>query len=234
MQSSRERILAAAERVIAERGPNVPLRDIAAFAGQRNNSAVQYYFADRDGLVAEVLAFRLAPIEARRLELLEALEHEGRADDPVALVTALAAPMFEIPAREGATHYARFLEQVRAHPAVVALGSHGGAHNASVRIIVSRLARALHHVPPSLRAFRITALTTALFAILADRERALEAGRVDPSEDAIARADIVQMLVGALLAPAPAVSPAGRPGRAAAPRARKGSARRRGPRSRGA
>ncbi|MGH9136571.1 MAG: TetR/AcrR family transcriptional regulator, partial [Acidimicrobiales bacterium] len=31
----------AAERLIAERGVDVPLRDITAAAGQRNNSAIQ-------------------------------------------------------------------------------------------------------------------------------------------------------------------------------------------------
>jgi AcrR family transcriptional regulator len=212
--SSRERILAAAERVIAERGPGVPLREIAVAAGLRNNSAVQYYFEDRDGLVAAVVAFRLASLEARRLEMLAALEAEGRADDPAALVSALALPMFEIPFAEGATHYARFLEQVRAHPAVRELGTHRGEADASVRIITSRLARALTHVPPPLRAFRLTALTSALFAVLADRERALEAGAVDPASDALSRADVVQMLVGALLAPPPVAAPHRRGARA--------------------
>uniref|UniRef100_UPI0035C6F61D TetR family transcriptional regulator n=5 Tax=Nocardia seriolae TaxID=37332 RepID=UPI0035C6F61D len=50
---ARERIILAAEQLIAERGPAVPLRDIAAAAGQRNNSAIQYHFGSRDGLVRQ-------------------------------------------------------------------------------------------------------------------------------------------------------------------------------------
>lgn len=42
--ASRTALLDAGERLIAERGVDVPLRDIAAAAGQRNNSAVHYYF----------------------------------------------------------------------------------------------------------------------------------------------------------------------------------------------
>ena len=42
--------------MIAEHGIEVPLRDVAAAAGQRNNSAVQYHFGSREGLVAAVVA----------------------------------------------------------------------------------------------------------------------------------------------------------------------------------
>jgi AcrR family transcriptional regulator len=198
--TARERILVAAERVIAERGPAVPLREIALEAGQRNNSAVQYYFKDRDGLIAAVVEFRLASLESARLERLALLEAEGCADDLDELVAALAVPMFEITRKEGATHYARFLEQVREHPSIRELGPESCA---SVRIIVSRLERALLHLPPKLRALRLRALTTALFAWLADRERAIETGVLGARTEALARADVLQLLVALLVAPAP-------------------------------
>jgi AcrR family transcriptional regulator len=200
---SRERILIAAERVIAEHGSAAPLRDIAIAAGQRNNSAVQYYFTDRDGLIAAVVGFRLASLEARRFELLATIEAEGRADDPAELVAVLAQPMFEVPRRDGATHYARFLEQVRSHPAVRDLGTHQAEHYASVRIVLARLGRAVAHLPAPLRVMRVEAMTTTLFALLADHERALETGALEARNEALARADILQMLVAVLFAPAP-------------------------------
>ena len=47
---SRGELLDAAERLIAEHGFEVPLREIAVAAGQRNNSAVNYYFRTQQDL----------------------------------------------------------------------------------------------------------------------------------------------------------------------------------------
>jgi len=203
----RERILLSAERLIAEHGAAVPLRDIAVDAGQRNNSAVQYYFGDRDGLIAAVVEYRLAPIERRRLAMLGDLEVEGLANDPARLLDVLARPMFEMSRPRKASTYARFLEQVRAHPSLRAIGL-DETRAASLRIVIARLTRAISHLPTSLRTLRLATLTTTLFALLADRERALESGELDAAGDALACDDILRMLGAMLLAPVPATVPA--------------------------
>ena len=77
-QDGRERIIVAAERLIAERGIDVPLRDIAVAADQRNNSAVQYHFGSRDGDVAQRDVD--APLGDQAL---------GRGDDALATVGCL-------------------------------------------------------------------------------------------------------------------------------------------------
>ena len=59
---SKDALLDAAERLIAEHGFEVPLRDIAKAAGQRNNSAVNYHFRSRQDLVDAVVARRLLPM----------------------------------------------------------------------------------------------------------------------------------------------------------------------------
>src|SRR5699024_12317749 len=52
-------MLDIAEQMSAERGlDGVSMRDVASAAGQRNNSAVQYHFGSRDGLIVEVLRRR--------------------------------------------------------------------------------------------------------------------------------------------------------------------------------
>src|SRR4051794_40171550 len=66
----RQRLLLAAEVLIAERGAAVPLRDIAVAAGQRNNSAVNYHFGSRDGLIQFVVDERTGAMEQRRGRLL--------------------------------------------------------------------------------------------------------------------------------------------------------------------
>lgn len=196
---ARDRILLAAERLIAERGPEVPLRDIAIAAGQRNNSAVQYYFGSRDGLIDAVVEHRMPALEARRLELLADHEAIGDAHDPRVLVELLARPMLEARHRFGATHVNRFLDQVRNHPAV-----HDGARLAnesrrSVRLVLNRLDRALEAIPPRTRHRRIRWMSTALLSLLADHERAVEVGQVKATDGGHVD-DLLDALVGILTA----------------------------------
>ena len=194
---ARERIIVAAERLIAEHGPEVPLRDIAAAAGQRNNSAVQYHFGSRDGLIDAVAEHRIADLEQHRLELLTESEAAGEEHDVRALVSALVVPMLTIPYEHGATHYARFLEQVRTHAALAADSNLDRAGRAVVRLIIMRLDRALRDVPPAVRRRRLRVLPTVLFALLADRERAGDL----PSDDPDSAAELVDLIIGLLTAP---------------------------------
>lgn len=194
MASARERIIVAAERLIAEHGVDVPLRDIAAAAGQRNNSAVQYHFGSRDGLIDAVASYRIADLEQHRLLLLA----ESEAQDVRSLVSALVVPMLTVPYEHGATHYARFLEQVRTHPALAADTNLDRAGRAAVRLIIVRLDRALQDLPAAVRRRRLRVLPTVLFALLADRERALDDPQRDDQDSA---AELVDLIVGLLTAP---------------------------------
>ena len=196
---ARERIIVAAERLIAEHGVDVPLRDIASAAGQRNNSAVQYHFGSRDGLIDAVAEYRIADLEQHRLELLAESEEE----DVRSLVSALVVPMLTVPYEHGATHYARFLEQVRTHPALAADTNLDRAGRAAVRLIIVRLDRALREVPAAVRRRRLRVLPTVLFALLADRERALDSlNQVDQDS----AAELVDLIVGMLTAPVSATA----------------------------
>ncbi|MGV9413251.1 TetR family transcriptional regulator [Nocardia sp. NPDC003693] len=197
---ARERIILAAEQLIAERGQSVPLRDIAAAAGQRNNSAIQYHFGSRDGLIEAVVELRMGTLEVRRLELLAEQAGSGTEVGVHELLEALVIPMFELGERHGINHYARFLEQVHTHPAVTDASNLESEARTSVRVIMQRLDGALPELTPRLRVRRLRALSTALFALLADHERAVEAGRI-AAGDVNAWGEIVDMLAGALTAP---------------------------------
>ncbi|PKV81487.1 TetR family transcriptional regulator [Nocardia fluminea] len=198
---ARERIIVAAERLIAEHGRSVPLRDIAAAAGQRNNSAIQYHFGSRDGLIEAVVEFRLATLEVRRLELLAEQAGSHRPPGVHGLLEALVMPMFELGERHEIRHYARFLEQIHPHPAVSDAANLDNAGRTSVRVIMQGLDRELATLPPRLRVRRLRALTTMVFALLADHERAAEAGAARAT-DTRAWEEIIDMLAGALTAPA--------------------------------
>jgi AcrR family transcriptional regulator len=200
--TAKELLIDAAERLIAERGIDVSLNDIAAAAGQRNKSAVQYHFGSRDGLVRAVIEERLRPLEKRRLELLAQHEAAGRPDDVAELITILVAPMLDIPSSEGATHYARFLHTVRSHPALSDVDQLDPSDEPAVRIIVGKLSAALAHVPLATRQRRLHAMATAMFALLADDERRRNGAPMSRQRATAAAADIARMLAGLVTAPA--------------------------------
>ncbi|WP_109507030.1 TetR family transcriptional regulator [Nocardioides speluncae] len=198
---AREELLLAAERLVAERGISVSLREVAAAAGQRNNSAVAYHFGSKDDLVAAIVARRLEAIETERVVLLatDDLEPATAPEDRVRqLVRVLIRPMLTTPYAEGSTHYARFLEKVRDHPAVVEMPLTDDRWPA-IRTVTRRLDGALGDLPAAVRRRRLAALTSVMFALLADAERR---GEIGESAQPVTEAAVVDMLVGLLTAPA--------------------------------
>ncbi|CAJ1495345.1 TetR/AcrR family transcriptional regulator [[Mycobacterium] burgundiense] len=93
---ARNRLIAAGERLFAERGiDNVSLRELSRAAGARNVMALQHHFTDRDGLLQAILQKHQVRIEARRHQMLdECLEKSGDGGDPPlqALAAALVDP----------------------------------------------------------------------------------------------------------------------------------------------
>ncbi|MGH3644931.1 MAG: helix-turn-helix domain-containing protein [Mycobacterium sp.] len=190
---SKDALLDAAERLIAERGFEVPLRDIARAAGQRNNSAVNYHFRSRQDLLDAVVNRRLLPMEFERERMLGELS-EDEAGDVHALMRILVLPLLRLES----THYARFLQVVgprlRTEP-------HDSAETAWPRVL-----DALSHAGPvadrGIRRRRVAAVATAMFALAAQYERSAQdgwgddGGTGDPEE-------IVHMLAAMLTATSP-------------------------------
>ena len=199
LTGSRGLLLEAAERVMAERGLDVPLKDIALEAGQRNNSAVPYHFGSREGLIRAVIELRTAPQEARRVELLADLERTGGRADLGVLVGMLVRPACELPYAADATHYARFVEQVRNRPALADVEFAVDRWPAA-QIAASKLAQELGDLPLEVRRRRIETLIGVQFSMLADLERRWD-GAGSPAPSAAVVDDLVSMLVGMLSAP---------------------------------
>ncbi|GAC66840.1 TetR/AcrR family transcriptional regulator [Gordonia soli] len=195
----RERLLLAGERLMAERGPDAPLRDIAAAAGQRNNSAVHYHFGSREGLIVAIVERRQDAMDRARTAMLADLSTTGGGDDRLtALVEVLVAPMFTVPYEQGSTHYARFLDRVRMHPEVST--ARNLDHWPATRMLVSKLYDSLTHLSGRERAERLSATSSALFALIADHESRAAvspSGTPQPSQ-----ATITAMTVGMLGYPA--------------------------------
>ena len=158
-----------AERLIAERGMGVSLREIAAQAGQRNNSAVIYYFGNHDGLITATLHRRMAELDERRRVLLAALD--ARADYALEdVLRAMIEPALELPYRSGATHYARFVEQIRTHPVIASAVPRSESWPATMAL-VRRVSSCLPDHNRRDLSRRIGLMVTTMFALMADYER---------------------------------------------------------------
>jgi len=98
IRSTKDRILDAAEVLLGERGPGeTSLRDITAAAGV-NLAAVNYHFQSKEALFRAVIERRVAPMQQRRIELLEAAVREAGAGQPdlTRIIEAFILPPLEM------------------------------------------------------------------------------------------------------------------------------------------
>ena len=197
-------MIRAAERLFAERGVNgVSLREIGAAAGQRNNSAAQYHFGSKAGLLDAVFAARMSGIDARRRAMLDELEASGRHREIRALVETIVYPLVEaLDLQAGASWYARFLVQTIFTPGFRLFDAGRADVTQALQRVLQHLDRCCAHVPAPIRAHRIALGTTMVVHALADRERVLDAGSVPVLESAaLFAAELVDAVVGVLEAP---------------------------------
>jgi AcrR family transcriptional regulator len=170
--ATRERLVAAAEQLLAERGiAGVSLREINTAAGQRNSTALQYHFGDREGLVRAVLAKHSPAIERHRHELLDEYEAAGAHAGPDrlrALAGALVRPSAaKLTDPDGGRAYLRIMAQL------VSQASRAGRAAEDPKTSLNRWRRLAGEVLPELAvtrlhrrytAIRITAVELALRA----------------------------------------------------------------------
>jgi AcrR family transcriptional regulator len=91
--ATRKLIINAAETLFATRGvENTSLLEIAIAAGQKNRSALQYHFTNKEGLLDAVLDKHARGIAVARMAMLDELEQSG--DYTLyQLIEALVLPM---------------------------------------------------------------------------------------------------------------------------------------------
>lgn len=95
LSAPKQRLLDAAERLIAERGfEAVSVRDITG-AAEANVAAVNYHFGSREGLLSLVVAYRMGPVIKERLARLETVEKKwaGKAAPLEEILEAMLRPL---------------------------------------------------------------------------------------------------------------------------------------------
>ena len=87
----------AAEKLIAAKGiENVTIREIVVAAGQKNESALQYHFRNRQGLIDALRRERAAEVRKRRAAMLESLLRESPEPSLRQIADLMVRPMLEL------------------------------------------------------------------------------------------------------------------------------------------
>lgn len=146
--ATRDKIIAVAERLFAERGiEGVSLSDINKAAGQRNKNATHYHFGSKEGLLQAILDKHEPAISARRDELLDECEAKG---EPTLrdLVRVMLLPIAEkLSDPDGGREFVRFSAHVVVNHTMAALKQAEPTFNFGS---VHRLTEALQKVTPEL------------------------------------------------------------------------------------
>lgn len=206
---TRTRILDTAERLWGERGVEaVSLREIRIAAGQRNSSALQFHFTNRDGLLGALAQRHLPRVNAIQQELRAAAANAGWADGVAGPAAVLVLPPADYLHRGPSERaWVRISAELFARPQTrltdLADAAPPAAVDAGSRLL-DRLARDLD-ADADVALERLLSVLVATLHLCADRARLEDtppaaAGRPRLPFDRW-RANLLDMAVGALRAP---------------------------------
>ncbi|MEO8078789.1 MAG: TetR/AcrR family transcriptional regulator [Acidobacteriota bacterium] len=180
---TREQLLAAAERLFAERGlGGVSVRMIAAEAGV-NWSLVGYHFRGKDGLLAEVYRRHCTTLNRERLRQLGEARRAGLQLESV--IEAFVRPaLAEIQGRDGQTQFSRLRAMLAAEDAPLFAQVVADNFDQSSRTFVAALRQCLPelHADEILWRFHFMLGTIYYSASSPQRIKAFSRGRCDPGD----------------------------------------------------
>jgi AcrR family transcriptional regulator len=173
--TTREAILAAAERLFAEHGVYaVSNRQVSEAAGQGNNAAVGYHFGSKTDLVRAIERRHAGPIE----QLLEKMLSDiGDSTEMRDWVSCLVRPLIDhLAALGNPTWYARFAAQAMADPAYHKIVSKDALASPALVQVIEGISRCLPDLPTDVRMERSIMARNLLMHTCAEYERALAEG----------------------------------------------------------
>ncbi|WP_051049793.1 TetR/AcrR family transcriptional regulator [Nocardiopsis ganjiahuensis] len=205
--ATRETILSAAERLIAEHGvAGVSNRQIGQEAGQGNNTAVTYHFGSKAGLVRAIVRRHTEQIESVRQRMVLAADGSDQVRDWLA---CMVEPFAHHLAQLGVpSWYGRFSAQVLADPEFREAVSGEALNSPSLVRSGEELRRCLPDLPPEVRRERQDMARHLMVHMVAERERALaEDGQAPRESWQRSASGLVDALTGLWTAPVTAPGP---------------------------
>jgi AcrR family transcriptional regulator len=200
--STPQRLLAAAERLFAERGFNgVSIREIAAAAAV-NPASVGYYFRGKEGLLAEVYRRHCRPMNEERFRLLAAAEGRARPPAIADVLEAFIRPALRLTG-DATAPVTRLRAVLSAENSALLDQLVAENFDQSSARFIDALGECLPHLTREDIYWRFHFLLGAVYYTASGphRIRTLSQGRCDPSDaDAVIR-ELVPFLVAGLSAP---------------------------------
>jgi AcrR family transcriptional regulator len=200
--STRERILDAAEGLIAERGVgNVSVRDITGAAGV-NTAAINYHFGSKDGLLEALIDRTADRFGDRRTELLHAIPEDGLTLRDVVRALVVATAELAADTEHGGRRALRCKQRLHADPdATNLLQEH---YEPYTKEYLRLLERVTSHLPEHVRSLRFALARDAVDnAFLSENYRdwiSRRAGHT-PSHDEYVE-EVIDFLTAGFAAPA--------------------------------
>ncbi len=175
--ATKEQLILTAERLFAVHGIDaVSLRQISVEAGNANNSAVQYHFGSKEGLVRAIFEYRIPHLTRRRRLLVAEATSRGAEDDLRTCVECYLLPVVE-EAEADDGYYLMFLAQLQRYgigetpfdrlPEMLRATTSG---------FVRRVVGLLVDLPEPLRTTRVFGAMTICLHASADRQRSRRNG----------------------------------------------------------
>jgi AcrR family transcriptional regulator len=203
---TKAKLLTTAERLFALEGIGaVSTRRISKEAGQRNNSALHYHFGDKENLIDAIIAARMAVVNARREEMLQALEQGKKTNVLREVLRALVQPLAE--QLEQDNYYAAFLDQFYSYTRIDSLLEATVPHVSGMQRAAKYLAPHLKALPKAIVAARVDLLSGQIVHHIADWDRQRRRGEALPPL-ALLVENLVDVLSAGLLAPVSATTAA--------------------------
>ena len=205
LDSTKDRILAAAEELFARTGvARTSLRAITALA-RVNLAAVNYHFGSKDGLVEEVYRRRLEPLNRARLANLDRLEARARPPSLESILRAFMAPVARLardPAQGGPT-VMRLLGQTHAEAEAPFKAWFAGEYRRVLERYHAALCKALPELPPDDVRWRLQFLVGALTYPVAERQlvELVSGEAIDPDDVSVVVERLLPFVAAGFRAP---------------------------------
>ena len=199
--SNKEYLLDVAEGLFVARGvDDVSLRAIGREAGQRNQSALQYHFGNRKGLIIAIATRRRQQLEARRAALLANIVPDGEHFSLRQVIELQIRAPFSLCSEDTSFRHFLGLFGLKLLSSDSDIGFHNiGASDSSSHRLREDARQCLAHLPLRLVALRAeNALSTSLLAL---SRRAKYGGKFKGPSAELFFSNLVDQVVAMILAP---------------------------------
>jgi AcrR family transcriptional regulator len=203
-ESSREKLIASAERLFADRGFNgVSVRDIANAAGV-NSALVGYYFRGKEGLLSEVYTRHCEPMKRERARLLEEFSKAAKGPTLEQVIEAFIRPSLEVTTdKNGRTDFTRLRAVLSAENSALLEKLVAENFDQSSRMFVDALCKCLPELTREEILWRFHFLLGTIYYTGAGphRIKTLSEGRCDPSDPVATCRHLIPFLAAGFRAP---------------------------------